>query len=101
MVTDLSNVRTNAVKLKSYPSHKTIHEREPKMSLKTKGLTEHPFKQQLENIPPEEIQYWEELFIKLLERPKKNGSAKNTATQEVCGRLSKSRWYENYREVYG
>lgn len=71
------------------------------MSLKTKGLTEHPFKQQLENIPPEEIQYWEELFIKLLERPKKNGSAKNTATQEVCGRLSKSRWYENYREAYG
>lgn len=76
MVSDLSNVRTIAVKLKSYPSHQTIREREPKMRLKTKGLTEHPFKQQLDNIHQEEIQYWEELFIKLLERPKKNGSAK-------------------------
>lgn len=101
VVSDLSNVRTIAVKLKSYPSHQTIHEREPKMSLKTKGLTEHPFRQQLDNIHQEEIQYWEELFIRLLERPKKNGSAKNMATQEVCGWLSKSQWYENYREVYG
>lgn len=64
MVSDLSNVRTIAVKLKSYPSHQTIHEREPKMSLKTKGLTEHPFKKQLDNIHQEEIQYWEELKTK-------------------------------------
>lgn len=45
------------------------------MSLKTKGLTEHPFEQQLDNIHQEEIQYWEELLLKLLEIPKKGGSA--------------------------
>lgn len=88
MVTDLSNVRTIAVKMKSYPRHQTVRESEPKMSLKTKGLTEHLFKQQLDNIHQEEIQYWEELLMKLLERPKKGGSAKGMATQEVCGQLS-------------
>lgn len=88
MVTDLSNVGTIAVKMKSYPSHQTVCESEPKMSLKTKGLTENPFKQQLDNIHQEEMQYWKELLIKLLERPKKGGSAKGMATQEVCGQLS-------------
>lgn len=73
VVTTLSNVRTSAIKLSSHPSHRTTHASEAEMSLKTKGLTKSPFKQQFDNIHQKWIQHGKELLTKLLERLKKCG----------------------------
>lgn len=83
-IIDLSNVRITEVKLRSYPSHQTIHASEAKKSLKTRGLTESPFKPQFDNNHWEGILYGRTVN-KTVGKTKGGGPVKGTASQEVCG----------------